>query len=94
MGVFRKWWVFSQIIPFLKGFSIRNSIHFGGKIPLFLETPKYIGKLGKTRHPRCAFWPNIFVFNSCLDFWVSIHQLVLVLKTIDFFAWSFFGKFV
>ena len=91
-------WVFSensgfspQIIHGLIGFSIVFTIHFG--VPLFLETPIYIGKRGKTRHPRCADVPNISRIQFMLRFLVSIHQLVLT-ENHRFIAWSFFGKFV
>ena len=48
-GCFLKWWVFPPNHPFLVGFSIIFTIHFG--VPLFLETPKYTWKYHVCQHP-------------------------------------------
>ena len=38
----QKYWVSPQIIPFLIGFSIMFTIHFGGFTPIFGVPPIYI----------------------------------------------------
>ena len=44
-----------QIIHFFIGFSMIFTIHFGGKIPLFLETPKWL-RISPARF--CFFFPG------------------------------------